>query len=352
MSVAYLIPAFNEERVIEGTIAALKKSGAALSDIYVVDDHSTDDTSRLARRMGVNVYRCESNGGKARAQSTGLYKFRLQDRYEWVVFLDGDSKVDPSFVSVLRNSLDPKLDLIVGRVCSVRNSHIFSASRAFDYSFGHSLHKKAQDNAGVIFVSPGCASVYNTRMLSRVKCDGSTLAEDMDLTIQVQRQGGNIKYAHDLKVWTQDPATFTDYHKQILRWYRGFWQLVMKQGIWKGGNWQRVDMYLMAVMLDSILFNRLGWILVLGVLNPLALPWVISLDLAVSGAISLFVAYDTKRLDVVWKFPIYYWIGYLNFYAYFRAMIEVAVLKKKHVAWDKVARYDFHTINPPQETTP
>ncbi len=55
---------------------------------------------------------------------------------------------------------------------------------------------------------------------------------------------------------------------------------------------------------------------------------------------------------MVWKFPIYYWIGYLNFYAYFRAMIEVAVLKKKHVAWDKVARYDFHTINPPQETTP
>ena len=49
MSVAYLIPAFNEERVIEGTIAALKKSGAPLADIYVVDDHSTDDTSRLAR---------------------------------------------------------------------------------------------------------------------------------------------------------------------------------------------------------------------------------------------------------------------------------------------------------------
>jgi hypothetical protein len=65
-----------------------------------------------------------------------------------------------------------------------------------------------------------------------------------------------------------------------------------------------------------------------------------TLDVFVSFAIACWCAFKTRRLDVVYKFPIYYWISYLNFYALARSYFEIIVFKKTILAWNKVARYD------------
>jgi cellulose synthase/poly-beta-1,6-N-acetylglucosamine synthase-like glycosyltransferase len=344
--IAILIPAYNEELVIEGTIKALLAADADRKDIYVVDDRSTDRTADLARKLGVHVFTVPENGGKARAQTAAIRHFQLIYKYDWIIFLDGDSKVDLYFVNAMFTAAksDPSYALYVGQVKSVKNNHVYSASRANEYTYGHDMIKHGQSNFGVIFVSPGCASMYRCDVLRKLHIDHKTLAEDMDLTMQVHRAGHKVMYLSEAGVNTQDPNNFRDYHKQILRWYRGYWQVVLKHGVLNFTKpKQRVDVYMIAMMLDSLIFNRAFWLIGAFAVFPTHLATAFGVDFAFAAIIAAYVSWKTKRADVLYKLPQYYWLTHLSFYAYVRSFIEIVVLRKELLAWNKVKRYDFES---------
>lgn len=342
-SIAVLIPVYNEEPVIKGTIDALVLAGMPLDDIYVVNDRSTDNTEAIALSTGVNVYTVSQNGGKAQAQRKSLEYFRLTEKYKWIIFLDGDTKVDINFVKEMRNSAmaEPGIGLFVGQVKSVNNNHIFSASRANEYTYGQDIAKHGQSNFNVIFVSPGCASMYRSDVLDKMDIDHSTLAEDMDLTMQAHSMGHKIKYVPDAIVYTQDPSTFKDYHKQILRWSRGLWQVVKKHKVFNLKNNLRVNWYMRLVIFDALLLNPVIWLFILMLYSPILSLFAFFLNILFSFAVALYSSYRTRRLDVIYKFPVYYWIVYINLYAFVRAFVEIIILKKELLAWNKVKRYNF-----------
>lgn len=341
--IAVLIPVYNEEPVIAETIRALKAADTDLSDVYVVDDKSTDKTAEIARSLGVSVYTVPENGGKARAQQAALDYFRLCDRYDWVIFMDGDTKVDLYFINAMYRAAkeDPSVALYVGQVRSVANNHVFSATRAVEYAYGQDIAKQGQSNFNVVLVSPGCASMYRTDVLRTLHIDHLTLAEDMDLTIQVHRAGGRVKYVPEAAVDTQDPSTLKDYLKQMLRWYRGFWQVVLKHGVFKWQRKQWVDAYMLLCIVDATIFNRVLWIIGLIAFFPALAPAIIAVDVGIMLLVTLYGAYRTKRMDVLKWFPVSYSIGFLSVLMHLRAFIEIVVLRKTILAWNKVARYDF-----------
>ncbi|HOO12289.1 MAG TPA: glycosyltransferase family 2 protein [Bacillota bacterium] len=83
--VTVLIPAYNEEDYIGGTIFGARASGSA-DRIIVVDDGSTDDTAMAAARSGAEVLRIEGNRGKGYALNYGLERIKSGI----VVFIDAD----------------------------------------------------------------------------------------------------------------------------------------------------------------------------------------------------------------------------------------------------------------------
>lgn len=344
--IAILIPAYNEEPVIAGTIKALIHADADRRDIFVVDDKSTDKTAEIARSMGVNVYTVPKNGGKAKAQAAAIRHFYLSFLYDWVIFLDGDTKVDPYFINAMYLAIKqhPEASLFVGEVKSIANSHIFSAVRAFDYTFAHDIAKRAQSNFNVIYVSPGCASMYRASLLRYLDFDSKTLAEDMDLTMQVLRLGKKALFIPDAVVYTQDPATFKDYHKQILRWARGAWQVIKKQNVFWLAKKRAVDYYLWLIIADSFIFNKLFWALVILFTMPAKLPMLFAVDFAVTACIAAWCTYRTKRWDVLYKMPVYYWLSVLNIIVWFRAFFEIMILRQNPLDWNKVKRYDFDSM--------
>ncbi len=214
--IAVLIPAYNEELVLEGTIDALLDADCDREDIYIVNDRSTDNTALIAYECGVNVFTVTENGGKARAQTAALQHFNLLNRYDWIIFLDGDTKVDIRFINAMYEAAktDPSVALYVGEVRAAENDHVYSAVRAFDYTFGHDVAKRGQSNWNVVYVSPGCASMYRCDILRQLDIDPSTLAEDMDLTVQTHALGEKVRFVPEAVVITQDPGTFKDYVKQ------------------------------------------------------------------------------------------------------------------------------------------
>ncbi len=92
MYLSIVIPAFNEARLIEGSLQSVAASIAAnqrsgfTSEIIVVDNNSTDNTAELARLAGATVvFEPINQIGRARnagaAHATG----------DWLLFLDADS---------------------------------------------------------------------------------------------------------------------------------------------------------------------------------------------------------------------------------------------------------------------
>ena len=108
--IAALIPAFNEALHI-GTVV---HQAQAHLPVLVVDDGSTDDTSRRAEQAGATVVRQVPNQGKGRALQTG-FRRALAEGFEAVVTLDGDGQHDPGEIpAFLRAYTSSAADLIIG----------------------------------------------------------------------------------------------------------------------------------------------------------------------------------------------------------------------------------------------
>ena len=104
MHLSIIIPAFNEEYLIEHCLQSISTSLAAnykpgfTSEIIVVDNNSTDDTARLATEAGARVV-FEPINHIGRARNAGA----SEAQGDWLLFIDADSILSPGLLSeVLR----------------------------------------------------------------------------------------------------------------------------------------------------------------------------------------------------------------------------------------------------------
>jgi glycosyltransferase involved in cell wall biosynthesis len=84
-TITAVIPAYNEEDIIEETILALQ-SLKEIDKILVVNDGSTDATEEAARRRGVQVINLTPNQGKGAALNAAIPYITT----DLVVFIDAD----------------------------------------------------------------------------------------------------------------------------------------------------------------------------------------------------------------------------------------------------------------------
>src|SRR5512141_1348541 len=107
MRLSIVIPAFNEERLIERCLQSISASLAAnvkpgfTSEIIAVDNNSTDSTAELARQAGaLVVFEPINQIGRARnagaAEATG----------DWLLFLDADSLLSPGLLADILRVLE------------------------------------------------------------------------------------------------------------------------------------------------------------------------------------------------------------------------------------------------------
>ncbi|EKF87142.1 glycosyltransferase family 2 protein [Methanobacterium formicicum] len=108
MRIITIIPAYNEENTIAHVVNGVKK----YSDVLVVDDGSTDETSALAITAKSNVLKHNKNIGKGAAIKTGL-KSAISDDYDLMVLLDGDCQHDPRCIPLLLDGMEG-VDLLIG----------------------------------------------------------------------------------------------------------------------------------------------------------------------------------------------------------------------------------------------
>ena len=98
-----VMPAYNAARTLERTVADLPDSGVL--DVILVDDHSSDETVEIARRLGLTVITHETNRGYG-ANQKSCYRKALESEADVVVMIHPDYQYDarllPVAVEILR----------------------------------------------------------------------------------------------------------------------------------------------------------------------------------------------------------------------------------------------------------
>ncbi len=97
--VVVVMPAYNSEKTLEKTYAEIPKD--IVDEIILVDDHSKDNTTELARALGINkVLRHEKNRGYGGNQKT-CYKEALKSGADIVIMLHPDYQYTPLLIEAM-----------------------------------------------------------------------------------------------------------------------------------------------------------------------------------------------------------------------------------------------------------
>jgi biofilm PGA synthesis N-glycosyltransferase PgaC len=278
--VAVLIPAHNEELVIEASIAAITAL-VPRSNVHVVSDGSTDWTAELARRAGVNVIETRTNVGKAGALEEAIERFGLVARFGAVLLLDADTTIEPGyFDAALPHFDDPKVVAVAGAVRTHWHGRALSlvgkvlvCHRERIYAISQRLLKFGQTwrFTNATHIVPGFASMYRTAVLPQIEMNPPGLViEDFNMTFEIyQKRLGKVAFSLGAVAVTQDPDNLRDYVRQIKRWGLGLWQTVRRHP-------PRLNLFsaMLTVLLLELLTSSMFFLLLPLLVVVLALPTV------------------------------------------------------------------------------
>jgi len=223
--VAIIVPCWNEETTIAGTVEsllALEYPKDKLS-LILVDDGSTDGTPAVVDQFSTHPQITalhKKNGGKFTAMNLGIE--HAKDA-ELIGFLDADSFVAPdSLREIVAAFNDPSIAAVTASMSIHKPRTIFQRMQYAEYSLAITLrHTFASVNG--LYVTPGPFSFYRRSIFADIGLfKRAYLAEDMEMTMRMQRAGLRIGNALRARVYTKGPPTLAKLVKQRVRWTTGF----------------------------------------------------------------------------------------------------------------------------------
>ncbi|WP_267395508.1 MULTISPECIES: polysaccharide deacetylase family protein [unclassified Sphingomonas] len=297
--VTVMIPAFNEERVIERAVRGVLASTEVQIEVIVIDDGSKDATSKVVAEAFAGDDRVRlltlENGGKARALNRGLELARG----EVVIALDADTQFEPTTIARLsRWFSDPALGAMAGNAKVGNRVNLITKWQALEYITAQNLERRALARLNAITVVPGAVGAWRLAAIRSVGgYPDDTLAEDQDLTIAIQRAGWKVNYDQYAIAWTEAPESFKSLAKQRFRWAFGTLQCLWKHRSAIGGSHPRGLGWvgLPQAIVFQIVLAAISPIIDLALLVSFALTW-----LAVQAHGWAQTSHDVETMLIYW----------------------------------------------------
>jgi cellulose synthase/poly-beta-1,6-N-acetylglucosamine synthase-like glycosyltransferase len=231
--VAVLVPAYNEEKVIERTVRAVLASDYPNLRVLVIDDGSKDKTVQIARdsfkdeiAAGRVTVLTKENSGKAAALNYALQHVTE----EFFVGIDADTIIHPQAVSMLiPHFLDPQVAALAGNAKVGNRVNVWTRWQALEYITSQNFERRALDVMGAVTVVPGAIGAWRTEYVREAGgYHRDTVAEDADLTMALLQRGYRVHYEDRALAFTEAPTSANTLMRQRFRWSFGILQSVWK----------------------------------------------------------------------------------------------------------------------------
>lgn len=230
-SVSILIPAHNEESVLEQALKAAVRIDYPDYEIVVVDDGSTDNTRQIIKRFvddssKVRAVFKQTNQGKAMALNDAIPLLKG----EIVLIMDADAEPVPEILHhLVPHFASARVAAVTGNP-RVKNVDTFLARlQLIEFSSIVSLLRRSQRIWGRIVTVSGVVAAFRKSALLDVGGFSPDMpTEDIELTWKLQKRFWDVRYEPKALVWMTVPSTYRAHFRQRLRWARGLMQVLRR----------------------------------------------------------------------------------------------------------------------------
>ncbi|QQE73730.1 glycosyltransferase family 2 protein [Brevibacillus composti] len=268
--VSILIPAHNEEVVIERTLKAMIRLDYPKDqlEVIVINDNSRDRTGEIAESYAakydfikaVHTEPPYAGVGKSSALNYGL----KHSSGEIIVVYDADNTPERKAVYYLVLALqnDPRAGVVVGkfRVVNAAKNLLTQFINIETICFQWMAQAGRFHWFGVTTI-PGTNFAIRRSLIEQLGgWDAKALAEDTELTIRVYNEGYYIRFFPAAITWEQEPENWKVWWKQRTRWARGNQYVVMKF------FWRLFSLKRKSIVFDLIYFFFTYFLFFMGVI--------------------------------------------------------------------------------------
>ncbi len=233
ISVSIIIPARNEEQNILNCLEDLAEQEypAAMFEVIVVDDHSTDSTSELVNEfITVNVDKsfrliCLNEEGRdARFKKFAITKGVEQARGQLIITSDADCRFSPGWISsIVQHYEITKASMIAGPVRLVCNNTILEKLQALEFMGLIGIGAGSMRNSFYIMCN-GANLAYSKNVFNDVNGfdagRNTASGDDTQLMMKIAMKGDKIHFlkSKNAIVNTSSKNTMHELIQQRKRW--------------------------------------------------------------------------------------------------------------------------------------
>ena len=225
-----IIPAHNEEAVVENLIESLKAQDypKELLDIYVIADNCTDNTAEVAKNAGAIVYERYDLNHKTKGYAMQWFlKQKIEENADYDAFcvFDADNVAMPDFIKNMNKKLCQGEEVVQGyRDIKNPTDNWITAGYALFYWTMHRFYHLARYNVGLSPLLNGTGFMVKFDVIKPNGWNTQTLTEDIEFSLINIAEGRKLGWATDAVVFDEQPVSFKQSWSQRLRWSVGHLQ--------------------------------------------------------------------------------------------------------------------------------
>ena len=219
--VSVIIPAYNEEGVIDNLLRDLRSSSFPIAETIVLDDNSTDSTFEVAKRMNVMAIRNETRLGKAATLNKGA-KIAKEDI---IVVFDADNQPEKDCIKNLLKHFDSKDVAIATGVTKILSDGLVNMLAALEFSLCFYLFQPFSSRFDFFPILHGAYFGIRRELAS---FDEDALTEDFDISVNMASKGHRIEFEPEALSYVSAAPSLSLFTRQRERWIRGAVQASFK----------------------------------------------------------------------------------------------------------------------------
>ncbi|MEJ2267662.1 MAG: glycosyltransferase family 2 protein, partial [Nanoarchaeota archaeon] len=232
-SISLIVPCWNEEETIAETIEHLLQINySGLKKIIVVDDCSSDNSYKIARKYEENypekVKVVQTSKQTGNAAGAKIYGSKFVDT-ELIGFVDADSYPEKNSLKKLVGFFDnQKTGAVTCTIVPRNRKKILEKMQVIEYNT-IAFTRKLLGYLDAIYTTPGPLALYRKSAFDEIGgFDKDNLTEDIEIAWNLIEKGYEIKMDLSTSTTTTAPNKFKEFYKHRRRWAIGGIQCISK----------------------------------------------------------------------------------------------------------------------------
>ena len=224
--VSIMIPAHNEESVIENTVRNILNIDYPNFEIIVIDDRSTDNTASVIKdlesreeRVKALIRDTEAFPGKSAVLNDAL----AHAKGEAILVFDADATVEPDFLTKLIPNLEPADVGAVQARKIIRNKDVNILTRCQNNEYTMDTHLQVGRDAvkGAVELRGNGELIKRQALEDIGGWNNYTITDDLDMSTRLHIKGWDVRFCPDACVYEEGIVYLLPLFRQRRRWLEG-----------------------------------------------------------------------------------------------------------------------------------